>query len=99
MSKSRQKVRKEGGIALLIKQNFYFTTYDNYKTASFESIFVELSGQVNSNKRIIEAISRSANTNQLTFNIEFDNFRRSMTKGCASCILLGDYNIVCLTIY
>ena len=39
------------------------------------------------------AIYRPPNTDQLTFNIEFDNLLRSITKACTSCILLGDYNI------
>ena len=57
---------------------------------------IELSCQVNSNKTIIRAIYRPPNTDQLTFNIDFDNLLSSMTKGCASCILLGDYNIILL---
>ena len=93
VSNSRQEGRKEGGVALLIKQNFDFTICDNYKISSFESVFIELSGQVNSNKTIIGAIYWPQNTDQLTFNIEFDNILRSITIGCASCILLGDYNI------
>ena len=93
MSNSRQEGRKGGGVALLIKQNLYFTICDNYKTSSFGSVFIELSGQVNSNKTIIGAIYRHPNTDQLTFNIEFDNLLRSITKGRTSCILLGDYNI------
>ena len=74
---SRQEGRKGDAVALLIKQNFYFTICDNYKTTCFESVFIELSGQVNSNKTIIGAIDRPSNTDQLTFNIEFDNLLRS----------------------
>ena len=73
--------RKEGsGVALLIKQHFYFTICDNYKISSFESVFIELSGQVNNNKPIIGAIYRPPNTDQLTFNIVFYNLLRSITK-------------------
>ena len=64
-----------------------------HKTSSFESVFIELSGQVKSNRIIIGAIYSPPNTDQLTFNIQFDNRLRSIIKGCASCILLGDYNI------
>ena len=53
VSNSRQEGRKGDGVALLIKQNFYFTICDNYKTSSFESVFIELSGQVNSKKQLL----------------------------------------------
>ena len=43
VSNSRQEERKGGGVALLIKQNFYFTICDNYNISSFESVFIELS--------------------------------------------------------
>ena len=56
---SSQEWRKGGEIALLIKQNFIC---ENYKASSFESVFIELSGQVNSNKTIIVAIYRPLNT-------------------------------------
>ena len=36
VSNSWQEGRKEGGVALLIKHNLYFTICDNYKTSSFE---------------------------------------------------------------
>ena len=55
--------------------------------------FLLSKGQVNSNNTIIGAIYRPPNIDQLTFNIEFDKLFRSITKGCTSCILLGDYNI------
>ena len=87
VSNSRLEGRKGGGVALLTTFLLY------YKTSSFESVFIELSVQVNSNKTIIGDIYRPPNTDQLTFNIEFDNLLRSITKGCTSCILLGDYNI------
>ena len=93
LSNGRKEGRKGGGVALLIKHNLYFTICDNYKISSFESVLIELSGQVNSKKTIIGAIYRPPNTDKLTVNIEFDNLLRSITKGCASCILLGDYNI------
>ena len=93
MSNSRQEARKGGRVDVQIKQHFYFTICDNYKTSSFEMVFIELSGQVISSKPIIGAIYQPLNTEQLTFNIEFDNLFRSITKGCTSCILLGDYNI------
>ena len=66
VSNSRQERRKGDRVV------FYFTICDNYKTSSFESVFIELSGQVKSNKTIIGAIYWPPNTDQLTFNTEFE---------------------------
>ena len=90
-----RKMKKGGGVGLLIKQNIRYHTVEKIKFASteFESLFVVLE-LLNGDKIVVGSIYRPPNTNASLYNIEYGNILCSLKKLNAKSIILGmDHNM------
>ena len=90
-----RKLKKGGGVELLIKQNIRYRTIEKIKFVStaFESLFVELE-LLNGDKIVVGSIYRPPNTNASLYNTEYGNMLCSLKKLNTKSIILGmDHNM------
>ena len=90
-----RKLKKGGGVGLLIKQNIRYRTVEKIKftSAEFESLFVIVE-LLNGDKIVVGSIYRPPNTNASLYNTEYGNILCSLKKLNAKSIILGmDYNM------
>ena len=90
-----RKIKKGGGVGILIKQNIRYHTIEGVKFAStvYESLIVLLE-LLNGDKIVVGSIYRPPNTDALSYNTEYGNMLCSLKKQNAKSIILGmDHNM------
>ena len=90
-----RKIKKGGGVGILIKQNIRYHTIEGIKFAStvYESLIVLLE-LLNGDKIVVGSIYRPPNIDALLYNTEYGNMLCSLKKQNAKSIILGmDHNM------
>ena len=90
-----RKIKKGGGVGILIKQYIRYHTIEGIKFAStvYESLIVLLE-LLNGDKIVVGSIYRPPNTDALLYNTEYGNMLCSLKKQNAKSIILGmDHNM------